>query len=519
MKQSNSKPLLSPGLSKQSIRSQQRILRKTSRHRSKPQTRSLLSSSLVSAIRILLCLPLSALQTLAALFSLVFRPKTVCVMTTVCLLGAAYHLLPAILQTNSAALLGLNPPKPLPVLEASSRLAVLSPVSVSEVTHKIRRGDTLSSIAQRYNLPVEDVNAIHDSIESFRRNEKLGHPLKPGNSVSISLNAEGVDRISVPIAIGKTINISKAKNGSFDTALAELPRKKSKRVAMGMIDSSFADAALSSGLSYSMVDELVDLFGDKVAFHKDLRKGDRFSIIYSEEQLLTGQIVGNDEIIGASVEANGQTFYAIRFVGNDGKARFFNTDGEPLGAAILRYPLKFSRISSLFSHARFHPIHKENRPHYGVDFSAPIGTPVRSVAGGRVSFAGRNGGAGIMVKIQHNDRYATAYLHLSKIERGVRNGSFVHRGQVIGAVGSTGNSTGPHLHYSFYDNGVYVDPLKIDLPTIDDLRPGLSPDKGFIYKTRKLLDSYQNESLDRMVSNQKLPKKHLPLVAKSSENA
>lgn len=519
MKQINYKPCHATGIEKRSIRSQQRILRKSKRHAARPTNSANFLKSLGSALQIILRLPLDSLLLLLSLLSVLVRPKAVYLLTTVCLLGVAYHLLPSILQTKSATLLGLNPPKPLPVLEASSRLANLSPISVSELTHKIRRGDTLSSIAQRYNLPVQDVNAIHESIESFRRSEKLGHPLKPGNTVSISLNADGVEHISLPIAVGKTININRAKNGSFDTALAELPRKKSQRVAMGIIDSSFADAALNSGLSYSMVDELVDLFGDKVAFHKDLRKGDRFSIIYSEEQLLNGQIVGNDEIIGASVEANGQTFYAIRFVGKDGKARFFNSDGEPLGGAILRYPLKFSRISSLFSQSRFHPIHKENRPHYGVDFSAPIGTPVRSVAGGRVAFAGRNGGAGIMVKIQHSDRYATAYLHLSKIERGVRNGSYVERGQIIGAVGSTGNSTGPHLHYSFYDNGVYVDPLKIDLPTVDDLRPGLSPDKGFIYKTRKLLDSYQNESIDRMVFNQRLPKKHLPLIAKSSENA
>ncbi|RIK99743.1 MAG: hypothetical protein DCC75_14300 [Proteobacteria bacterium] len=166
---------------------------------------------------------------------------------------------------------------------------------------------------------------------------------------------------------------------------------------------------------------------------------------------------------------------AIRHYGRDGAAHYYDEAGKALGNYFLRYPLKFTRISSAFTHARFHPILKTTRAHNGVDFAAPIGTPVRAVADGVISEAGYNGGSGLMVKIKHGSRYSTAYLHLSKIASGIRSGTRVSRGQVIGGVGMTGLATGPHLHFSLYDGGRYVDPLRSKLPSLADVVDSIPP--------------------------------------------
>ena len=148
------------------------------------------------------------------------------------------------------------------------------------------------------------------------------------------------------------------------------------------------------------------------------------------------------------------------------RQHYVDETGVKLGNYFLRYPLKFTRISSVFSKSRFHPILKKSRPHNGVDFAAPTGTPVRSVGDGTVIDAGYRGGAGNMVKIKHNDKYSTAYLHLSKFAKGIKKGVKVSRGQMIGAVGKTGWATGPHLHFSLYIDNKYVDPFKVNIPKV-----------------------------------------------------
>jgi murein DD-endopeptidase MepM/ murein hydrolase activator NlpD len=163
----------------------------------------------------------------------------------------------------------------------------------------------------------------------------------------------------------------------------------------------------------------------------------------------------------------GKHYAAIRQTRQDGSAVYIDEKGEVLGGYFLKYPVQFSRISSVFSDSRLHPVLKYRRPHYGVDFAAPVGTPVRSVADGVVVEAGRNGGAGIMLKIQHDSRYSTAYLHLSRITKGITVGTKVKRGQLIGNVGMTGLTSGPHLHYSLYDHGKYIDPLQAKLKLVN----------------------------------------------------
>jgi len=201
-------------------------------------------------------------------------------------------------------------------------------------------------------------------------------------------------------------------------------------------------------------------------------------------------------IIAVVFESDGKSYYALRYVGADGKARYFDENGKVLGDSFLRFPLQFSKITSAFSDARFHPILRIMKPHNGVDFAAATGTPVRTIGDGQIVFAGYKGPDGNMVKIRHNDRITTEYLHLSAITAGIRRGTKVSKGQLIGAVGSTGLSTGSHLHFGMFDRGKYVDPLKTALPNCENLSRDKAIDKKYLAGLLLTLQRYQQEELE-----------------------
>jgi murein DD-endopeptidase MepM/ murein hydrolase activator NlpD len=221
---------------------------------------------------------------------------------------------------------------------------------------------------------------------------------------------------------------------------------------------------INGGLHPSLVGELSEVFAWTVDFF-GLQKGDSFKVIY-EEFFIDDKSLGTGKIYAAQFNRTGSTITAIPFIQN-GKESFFDIDGNSLRKAFLKAPLQFSRISSHFSSARMHPILRIVRPHYGVDYAAPVGTPVHAIGDGRIISTTDEGGAGKMVKIQHNSVYATGYLHLSRFGDGVSPGKFVKQGDIIGFVGSSGLSTGPHLDFRFYMNGSPVDPLKVDAPPVE----------------------------------------------------
>ena len=255
---------------------------------------------------------------------------------------------------------------------------------------------------------------------------------------------------------------------SFKDSLNITPfRKKISseiRYASGTIETSLWDAMMNGGLHPSLAIELSEIFAWTVDFF-GLQKGDNFKVIY-EELFIEGKSLGAGKIYGSQFNRSGSIIDAIPFI-QDGKETFFDADGNSLRKAFLKAPLQFSRISSHFSSARMHPILRIVRPHFGVDYAAPIGTPVHAIGDGRIISATNEGGAGRMVKIQHNSVYATGYMHLSRFGEGIRAGAFVKQGDIIGYVGSSGLSTGPHLDFRFYRNGSPVDPLKVDAPPVE----------------------------------------------------
>lgn len=236
------------------------------------------------------------------------------------------------------------------------------------------------------------------------------------------------------------------------------------RYASGIIETSLWDAMMKGNLHPSLAVKMSEIFAWSVDFF-GLQTGDSFKVIY-EELFVDGKSLGAGRIYGAEFKWAGAVTVAIPFFQGD-RESFFDADGKSLRKAFLKAPLQFSRISSRFSSSRLHPILRIRRPHFGVDYAAPVGTPVLSIGDGRVTAAKRENGSGLMVRIQHNSVYATAYLHLSSLGKGITPGATVKQGDIIGYVGSSGLSTGPHLDFRFYMNGSPVDPLKVEAPPVE----------------------------------------------------
>lgn len=417
-------------------------------------------------------------------------------------LRLALGLMPAISRVDFSALFQDALPEPtIELIEAPApklSFPALKIPSQPLVVHQVTRGQNLSLIAARLGLLSEDIQAIHASFRAFANKHEHPPVLKTGSMVHFYLNSSGqVSRFELPLSTAERFVIErKSDQAEYESKLLSLPKNQKERTLLGVIETSFAAAANKVGVPYDVVDDLVDLVGSRISFYRDFQKQDRFVVIYQEKVLEDGTSVAPGPILAAALQAGNKEVIAVRYVGTDGKSRYFDEKGKLIENSFLRYPLRFSRISSYYTDSRMHPILKRRRPHHGVDFAAPIGTPVRTVADGSVVSAGRNGAAGIMVKIKHSERYSTVYMHLARVEKGVRRGTRVQRGQVIGVVGSTGLSTGPHLDYRFIDRGRYVNPLDIKLPVLENLSKGNAIDKRYLKRVLFTLRHYQELELE-----------------------
>ncbi|MDR2962029.1 MAG: peptidoglycan DD-metalloendopeptidase family protein [Bacteroidales bacterium] len=241
----------------------------------------------------------------------------------------------------------------------------------------------------------------------------------------------------------------------------------------GEITSSLWNTFAEKGMSGALAMELSDMFAWSIDFF-GLQQGDWFKVVYNEE-IVDGTSVNLKGIQYAVFNHQGKDYYAIPFEGSNGKIEFFDEQGNGSKKAFLKAPLKFSRISSGFTSARKHPVLRIVRPHYGVDYAAPAGTPVMAIGHGVVVSKGYSGGAGNMVKIKHSNNYVSSYMHLSKFGSGIQPGSRVSQGQVIGYVGSSGLSTGPHLDFRIYQNGQPINPLKVVSPPSEPVAKSKMP--------------------------------------------
>lgn len=286
-----------------------------------------------------------------------------------------------------------------------------------------------------------------------------------------------------------TIGSGERQPGAYEARLA--------RVA-GIVEQSLFDDGQAAGLSDHLIMELADIFGWDIDFVVDLRRGDRFTVLY-EEKYWRGQKVADGDILAAEFVNQGRTFRAIGHRAENGRMEYFSPDGLALRRAFLRTPVKFSRVSSTFSDARYHPILKRWRAHNGVDYDAPLGTPVRATASGRIAAIGWNGGYGNIIEIRHAGPYSTVYAHLARYRPGLRAGQTVTQGEVIGYVGRTGLATAPHLHYEVQVNGVQRDPLTFELPT-SARTPVPVEWRRFFFKTAALMHRKLNGESERQLA-------------------
>jgi murein DD-endopeptidase MepM/ murein hydrolase activator NlpD len=243
----------------------------------------------------------------------------------------------------------------------------------------------------------------------------------------------------------------------WQAALETSPMNTSIRMTGGTVTRSLYDAADEARLPDTVINQITQIFSNQIDFHRTLRKGARFSVVY-EVLEADGEPVRTGRVLTAEIDNGSNTYEAVWFQEPGQKGNYYSLEGKSLSRAYLASPVPFSRKTSGFA-MRLHPIFKTQQAHRGVDYAAPTGTPAQSVGDGVVTFAGVQGGYGNVVEVRHGTGHSTLYAHLSKIN--VRKGQTVQKGQTIGAVGSTGWSTGPHLHFEFRVNGVHTDPQKV----------------------------------------------------------
>ena len=323
----------------------------------------------------------------------------------------------------------------------------------------VRNGDSLYRIFGRHGLLQTDLQHLLTSGGDGKKLKRL----RPGQSIAFRREPDGrISRFHHEVDELTTVEFTRAGDGFTSRVLT---RDYDRHVAVknGVIKSSLFAAA--DGVPDQIVHQLVSVLGWDIDFARDLRRGDSFSLLY-EELRIDGRRVRTGDVLALEFRSQraGEPIRAFRYTDSNGATDYFTPDGRSLRRAFMRNPLRFNRISSRFSKSRLHPVLRVRRPHQGVDYAAPRGTPVRATGTGRVSFAGRKGGYGKTIVLTHGNGYTTLYAHLSRYAKGTRKGKQVRQGQLIGYVGSTGISTGPHLHYEFRINGVHRDPLTVALP-------------------------------------------------------
>lgn len=361
---------------------------------------------------------------------------------------------------------------------------------------RVQNGDTLSTIFAQVGL---GASTLHDVINSSKEAKQLTR-LKVGQVLDFNLSADGqLETIHSKLSDLESITLSKSEKG-FSFKREVVKPDVETTYTRGVINSSLFLSAKRAGLSHSLTMDLANVFGYDIDFAMDIREGDEFELIY-ERKVVNGKQVGTGNILSARFTNRGKTFTAVRYTNKQGNSSYYNANGESMRKAFIRTPVDFARISSRFSTGRRHPVLNKIRAHKGVDYAAPRGTPIKAAGDGRVTLAGRNGGYGNTVIIQHGQRYRTLYAHMNGFAKGVRTGSHVKQGQIIGYVGTTGLSTGPHLHYEFQVNGVHVDPLSQKLPMADPIAK--SEKARFLQISKPLMAKMDSERSTLLALNQR----------------
>jgi len=334
---------------------------------------------------------------------------------------------------------------------------------------RVQRGDTVATLLSR--LGVTDPQAVA-FLQSSREAAPIFRQLSPGKNVTARVGASGeLQSLIFPLNGGADRALFvEGLDRTFNVTEQALQLDTQAVMKTAEIRYSLFGATDAAGIPDSVATGLADIFGGDIDFHRDLRKGDRFSVVY-ESITHHGRMVRSGRILAAEFVNNGKTYSAMWFEIAPGQGGYYTAEGKNIRKAFLRSPLEFSRVTSGFTASRFHPVLQKWRAHKGTDYGAPVGTRVKATGDGIVEFVGTQGGYGKVVVVRHQGRYTTLYGHLSGFASGLKKGSRVGQGDVIGFVGATGLASGPHLHYEFRINEVHQNPLSVALPTAPPLAP------------------------------------------------
>ena len=352
----------------------------------------------------------------------------------------------------------------------------------------VRAGDSMALIFARRNFPARALYALTQTAHG----ETLAG-IFPGAKLTFETKNDQLTVLTYQPGPLERVVFSREQDGSFSSEEIFTKPEKVLTYKHGIINSSLFSTSQAIGLPDNLTMQLAQIFQWDVDFVLDIRPGDEFFALV-EEQHLDGEFIGFGDILSARFVNQGRTFTAVRYTTEDGVSGYFNATGRSMRKAFLRAPVEFSRISSSFNLRRKHPLYKTVRPHRGIDYAAPPGTPILAAGDGRVEIASRTKPNGNYVVIKHGEQFVTKYLHLSKFARGVKSGKRVNQGQIIGYVGSTGYATGPHLHYEFLVNGVHQNPRTVSLPQAKPVaRKEISRFREKTFENLVLLDHFNEQ--------------------------
>jgi murein DD-endopeptidase MepM/ murein hydrolase activator NlpD len=336
----------------------------------------------------------------------------------------------------------------------------------------VRRGDTLMDILDRAGIAPSEAHAAVQSLlrvydpRRLRAGQEL---LIRAAQAPAEAGARRLIGLDFDLDFDHTVRVSRGADGSYASAKVARPQRRDLVHRAGIIDDSLYLSAERAAVPHDVTIGLIKLFSWDVDFQRDVRQGDRFEALFETVALEDGSdIVRGGDLLYAALSIDGRLFEGYRFVLPDGGVAYFDRSGKSLRKFLMRTPIDGARLSSRFGMRR-HPILGYNRMHQGVDFAAPTGTPIYAAGEGKVEIAKRNGGYGKYIRIRHTGEYSTAYAHLSRFAKGIAPGRRVRQGEVIGYVGTTGRSTGPHLHYEVLRRGAQINPLQIKQPANQQL--------------------------------------------------
>ncbi len=325
------------------------------------------------------------------------------------------------------------------------------------VEYEIQSGDTFTKVLGSFDVSYDQALTILSSSKDVFDFTKI----QTGKVLKLIFVKKALASIEYPLSSDEVVVVEKKEN-AFEVVAKPIEYDIKVVTAKGIIADSLFLTAQNTGVEDKATMELASIFSSDIDFATDIREGDSFSLVY-ERRTLDGKPAGAGKVLGAKFTNDGKTYTAFRY--ND---KFYNENGESLARQFLKSPLSYAQISSGYSYSRVNPVTKQVTAHRAIDYAANTGTPVIATADGKVTTAGSKGGLGITVELKHGG-YLTQYAHLSSIAKGVKNGVSVNQGDIIGYVGSTGISTGPHLQYAMFENGTPINPLTSDFKRGDSL--------------------------------------------------